>query len=76
MTGETTWAQENSYLIHVLEFADLDSQIRATDVQRLVVELPERFDVGDFLRWLIARPDLSERAGAEATELLRFTEKP
>ena len=73
MTDPPT-AAEIRYHQHIAIAANSISDLRATDVDRLLVELPEALDSGSFLRWLLAENDLSKRARGEATTLLGYAE--
>jgi hypothetical protein len=66
--------QHHAYRTHISTTADSMEQLRATDVDRLVIELPKAFASASFLRWLLTHDDLSKRARAEATALLAFAE--
>ena len=66
---ERLTATEIRFRQHIWIAANSISDLRATDVDRLVIELPEALSMIDFLRWLLAEPDLSERARAKAVEL-------
>ena len=68
-------ATEIRYRKHIAIAANSISELRATDVDRLLVELPEALDSASFLRWLLAENDLSERARGEATTLLGYAER-
>ena len=74
MTDPLT-AAEIGYRKHIAIAANGISELRATDVDRLAIELPEEFSSASFLRWLLEHDDLSKRARAEATALLCFAER-
>ena len=62
-------ATEIRFRQHIWIAANAIGELRATDIDRLVVELPETLDTGAFLRWLIEQPDLPNRAHRRAIEL-------
>ena len=62
-------ATQTSYRNHTKIAANSIHLLRATDVQRLTVELPETLSTGGFLRWLLDQPDLADRARGRAIEL-------
>ncbi len=62
-------ATEIVFRNHTAIAANSIDLLRATDVDRLMVELPEALSTGGFLRWLLDQPDLPDRARARAVEL-------
>lgn len=67
--NERLTATEIRFRQHIMIAANSIGELRATDVDRLVVELPEALSTGGFLRWLLDEPDLPDRARARAIEL-------
>ena len=66
---ERLTATEINYRNHTMIAANSIDLLRATDIDRLVVELPEALSTGGFLRWLLDQADLPDRARARAVEL-------
>lgn len=66
---ERLTATEINYRNHTMIAANSIDLLRRTDIQRLLVELPEALSTGGFLRWLLDQTDLPDRARAEAIEL-------
>lgn len=66
---ERLTATEIRFRQHIWIAANSIGELRATDVCRLVIELPETLSTGGFLRWLLDQPDLPDRARAQAIEL-------